>query len=236
MPGDYEDYFELIEKYDCICGGFVWEWCDHAIYKGKTAEGRDMYFYGGDHGEYPQDGNFCMDGLVYPDRTPHMGLLEFKNVHRPARVRVYEQDTGTLVLKNEMNYVDIRDYLNIFYEVSADGKVVAAGKIDEANIPEILPGREAKISLPVTVPDKGKAYLKVLYTLKEADAFREQGHMLGFDEIALANRDPRNQTSLLWQALADTDSFGMPRLTISETPKQLIVEGSNFTYIYNKLL
>ncbi len=233
--GDYEDYFELIEKYDCICGGFVWEWCDHAIYKGKTAEGRDMYFYGGDHGEYPQDGNFCMDGLVYPDRTPHMGLLEFKNVHRPARVRVYEQDTGTLVLKNEMNYVDIRDYLNIFYEVSADGKVVAAGKIDEANIPEILPGREAKISLPVTVPDKGKAYLKVLYTLKEADAFREQGHMLGFDEIALANRDPRNQTSLLWQALADTDSFGMPRLTISETPKQLIVEGSNFTYIYNKL-
>ncbi|NBH73695.1 DUF4981 domain-containing protein [Clostridiaceae bacterium] len=233
--GDYEDYFELIEKYDCICGGFVWEWCDHAIYKGKTAEGRDMYFYGGDHGEYPQDGNFCMDGLVYPDRTPHTGLLEYKNVHRPARVRSYDQETGILVLKNEMNFVDLKDYLEISYEVSADGRAVAAGKIDGADIPKILPGREARLLLPVAVPDKGKVYLKVLYTLKEADDFRKQGHVLGFDEIALANRDPRNQTGLLWLAEAETDSPKLPQLKISETPEQLIVEGSGFTYVYNKL-
>ncbi len=233
--GDYEDYFELIETYDCICGGFVWEWCDHAIYKGKTKEGKDMYFYGGDHGEYPQDGNFCMDGLVYPDRTPHMGLLEYKNVHRPARVCSYEQYTGALVLKNEMNFVDIRDYLDISYEVSADGKGIAAGKIDMVNIPPIPPGRKVEISLPVTVPDKGKVYLKVLYTLKNADDFRKQGHILGFDEIALANDDPHNQTSLLWQAEAKADSPRMQQLKISETPKQLIVEGSSFTYIYNKL-
>ncbi|MCI9163340.1 MAG: DUF4981 domain-containing protein [Lachnospiraceae bacterium] len=233
--GDYEDYFELIEKYDCICGGFVWEWCDHAIYKGKTAEGRDMYFYGGDHGEYPQDGNFCMDGLVYPDRTPHTGLLEYKNVHRPARVSSYDQDTGKLVLKNEMNFVDIRDYLEISYEVRADGRVIAAGKMDEANIPGILPGREGQLFLPVTIPDKGKVYLKLLYTLREADAFRKQGHVLGFDEIPLKNRDPRNQDGLLWQAMAETDSKRLPQLKVSETPKQLIVEGSAFTYVYNKL-
>ena len=73
--GDYEDYFEMIETYDCLCGGFIWEWCDHAIYKGTEENGKDIYYYGGDHGEYPNDGNFCMDGMVYPDRTPHTGLL-----------------------------------------------------------------------------------------------------------------------------------------------------------------
>ena len=70
--GDYEDYFEMIETYDCLCGGFIWEWCDHAIYKGTAENGKDIYYYGGDHGEYPNDGNFCMDGMVYPDKmTPH---------------------------------------------------------------------------------------------------------------------------------------------------------------------
>lgn len=233
--GDYEDYFELIEKYDCICGGFVWEWCDHAIYKGKTDAGKDIYFYGGDHGEYPQDDNFCMDGLVYPDRTPHMGLLEYKNVHRPARVRSYDQKSGILILKNEMNYVDLKDYLDIFYEVSTDGCKISSGKIDSANIPQILPRREAEISLPVQVPEKGRTYLKVFYTLKTADAFRPQGHMLGFDEIALDSSDPRNQTTLAWQTESAVSAKALSQLKVSETPKQLIVEGSAFTYVYSKL-
>ncbi len=233
--GDYEDYFQLIEQYDCICGGFVWEWCDHAIYKGKTTEGRDMYYYGGDHGEYPHDGNFCMDGLVYPDRTPHTGLLEYKNVHRPARVCSYDQDKGILVLKNEMNYVDLRDYLDLSYKVSADGKTVCSGKIREANFPEIPPRGQGKISLPVTAPDRGKAYLKIFYTLKNPEPFRRQGHLLGFDEIALANSDPRNQTSLLWQEKAETARASQPQLEVSETEKQLIVKGKTFLYVYNKL-
>ena len=61
-PGDFEDYFELIHKNDLMCGGFVWEWCDHAIYKGTAKNGKAMYYYGGDHGEKVHDLNFCMDG------------------------------------------------------------------------------------------------------------------------------------------------------------------------------
>ena len=233
--GDYEDYFALIEQYDCICGGFVWEWCDHAIDKGKTAEGRRIYYYGGDHGEYPQDGNFCMDGLVYPDRTPHTGLLEYKNVHRPARVRAYDQASGILVLKNEMNYVDLREYLDISYEVSADGKVVFSGETAAGDIPQILPGKEGQIFLPVTVPEKGKAYLKVSYTLKHAEPFRKQGHTLGFDEIALENSDPCSQISRMWKEEAERTRRSLPQMSVVETPKQLIVKGSTFTYSYNKL-
>lgn len=90
-PGDLEDYFQFIQKYDALCGGFVWEWCDHAIYKGKAENGKGIYYYGGDHGEEIHDGNFCMDGLVYPDRKPHVGLKEYKNIYRPARVELVKR-------------------------------------------------------------------------------------------------------------------------------------------------
>ena len=97
-PGDLEDYFQFIQSHDGLVGGFLWEWCDHGIYKGKMPDGRDIYYYGGDHNEWPHDGNFCMDGLVYPDRRPHTGLLEFKNVYRPARVVKYDRESGMLML------------------------------------------------------------------------------------------------------------------------------------------
>lgn len=233
--GDYEDYFELIDKYDCICGGFVWEWCDHAIYKGQTESGKDIYYYGGDHGEYPQDGNFCMDGLVYPDRTPHTGLLEYKNVHRPARVVAYDQKKGVAFVKNEMNYVDLKNYLDISYEVSVDGHVVLAGMIDHANIPEIPPRTTGKIPFPVQVPEKGKVYLKLIYKLREPDAFREQGYVLGFDEIALPNEASGNHTVAEWQNETNEKAKTLPEIKVSETAKQLIIEGHSFTYIYSKL-
>lgn len=79
-PGDFEDYFQMIQSDDRMCGGFVWEWCDHGIAHGRAKNGKTIYHYGGDHGEVIHDSNFCMDGLVYPDRTPHTGLLEYKNV------------------------------------------------------------------------------------------------------------------------------------------------------------
>ena len=94
---------ELMYKYDKFCGGFVWEWCDHATWEGKAADGRDIFHYGGDAGEFPHDGNFCMDGLVYPDRRSHTGLLELKNVLRPVRVTGYDRRTGALELRNMLD-------------------------------------------------------------------------------------------------------------------------------------
>ncbi len=67
-PGDFEDYFQMIQAEDKMCGGFVWEWCDHAIAHGVAENGKTIYAYGGDHGEVIHDSNFCMDGLVYPDK------------------------------------------------------------------------------------------------------------------------------------------------------------------------
>ena len=109
-PGDFEDYFRLIHENDSMCGGFVWEWCDHGVYAGKAENGKARYLYGGDFGETVHDGNFCMDGLVYPDRRPHTGLLEYKNVHRPARVVSYDQKTQEIRFHNYLDFTDLRDY------------------------------------------------------------------------------------------------------------------------------
>jgi hypothetical protein len=190
-PGDLEDYFQLIQKDDRMCGGFVWEWCDHAIAHGKTESGKTIYYYGGDHDEELHDGNFCMDGLVFPDRTPHTGILEYKNVYRPVRVVSYDQETGKLVLHNYLDFDDLKDYLDIRFEVIKDGlSTVQKGKLSPFSV---MPHTDGVTELNVTIPSEGKIYLKLIYRLKKETPFLKKNFILGFDEILLKNEDGRNQ-------------------------------------------
>ncbi len=236
-PGDLEDYFEIIEQYDEICGGFVWEWCDHAIYKGQAEDGRAIYFYGGDHKEDRHDGNFCMDGLVYPDRRPHTGLLEYKNVYRPARVLSYDQKYGKLLLHNYMDFIDLKDYLFIRYEVTCDGDIKEEGEAGE--LCPVRPHREGEVVLPVSVPEKGRCYLKLYYILKNPTKFLPKGFLLGFDEIPLKNKDGRNQAGVMWNFPTRVDD-GMPsddagQIEVLENDRFLVLKGRKFAYHFNKL-
>lgn len=229
-PGDLEDYFQLIYEYDVLCGGFVWEWCDHAIYQGQAANGKEKYFYGGDFGEEVHDGNFCMDGLVYPDRTPHTGLLEYQNVYRPARAVSFCQKTGELCLENYMNYVDLKDYIDLVYEVNCDGKLLEKKQLTLQD--SVLPHQRGTILLDITVPDCGKCYLKVSYHLKHRTSLMAQGSMMGFDEILLENRDGRNQQTI---ALLENQEQKEAEVQVSETDRFLSIRSDTFFYVYNKL-
>lgn len=232
--GDYEIYFQMFEKYDCLCGGFVWEWCDHAIAKGKAENGKPIYYYGGDHGEGLNDGNFCMDGMVYPDRTPHTGLLEYKNVHRPVRITSYNLASSELVLKNQMNYRNVQECMDLFYEVICDGERINTGKLDLEQIPAVLPHQEGRIKLPLEIPEHGKVYLKVTSRLKNADPFRSQGYELGFDEICLKNADGRNgKVAAWWEAQRCAEST-KASIQTEEEEQFLIIRGETFTYVYHK--
>ena len=228
-PGDLEDYFALINTEDTMCGGFVWEWCDHAVYKGISPNGKKMYYYGGDHGEYPHDGNFCMDGLVYPDRRPHNGLKEYKNVHRPARVVSYQQETGLLTLQNYMDFRNLCSYITATYEVNCDGRVTTSGEVE---IPSIPPHQEASVQLPLRVPEKGKCHLKISYFLKSDTAVLPVGFPLGFDEVPLHNADARNQFA--------TAKLEVPvpsgSLSVEDGCRYLTIIGTDFTYRYDKLI
>lgn len=227
-PGDLEDYFQLIQKDDRMCGGFVWEWCDHAIAHGKTESGKTIYYYGGDHDEELHDGNFCMDGLVFPDRTPHTGILEYKNVYRPVRVVSYDQETGKLVLHNYLDFDDLKDYLDIRFEVIKDGlSTVQKGKLSPFSV---MPHTDGVTELNVTIPSEGKIYLKLIYRLKKETPFLKKNFILGFDEILLKNEDGRNQMALSW--LKKTDQ--VKEIRVHETDTEVTINSKDFTYTLDR--
>ena len=252
-PGDLEQYRQLIEKYDVICGAFVWEWCDHAVYegsmdtdppsaetgaaeKGRNASdgedpvcrprfrdnnGRPVYTYGGDHGELLHDGNFCMDGLVYPDRRPHTGLLEYRNVHRPARAVSYDPLDGKLILKNTLDFTDLKDFLSIRYEVQSDGIETAGGQIAPEELPAIAPHGTGVLQIPVTVPEEGRSFLKLTY-LHCPDSL-----VLGYEEI------PLNDAQLRPAGCGGSSAAG--GITVKETSRYVELCGEDFVYRLSKL-
>lgn len=241
-PGDLEDYFQVIHQYDGACGAFVWEWCDHAIDMGKTTEGKKVYAYGGDHQEYPHDGNFCMDGLVYPDRRPHTGLLEFKNVHRPARVISFDQERKQAKLHNYMDFVNLKDYVTLVYEVKCDGRPIAEGSVETPDIPA---HGEGMLAFDYELPESGKCYLKLNYLLKRATQLLPEGMELGFDEVRLQTADNRNQETVRLlqtasilagkQELSAENEDAKTGIRVIEDDRYLYVEGEKFSYTYYKL-
>ena len=226
-PGDFEDYFQMIQDNDKMCGGFVWEWCDHAIAHGTAENGKTIYAYGGDHGEEVHDGNFCMDGLVYPDRTVHTGLLEYKNVYRPARVISYNKESGELVLHNYMDFDDLKDYVKISYELTQDGLVISKGKLPEVSA---APHSEGKINLKINVPESGKCYLKLIYHLKKELPLLDEDHILGFDEIEVSKEDTKCKLAEKWIPKTVVDS----ELQVNENDTQIHIKGREFAYTIDK--
>ena len=226
-PGDFEDYFQMIQDNDKMCGGFVWEWCDHAIAHGTAENGKTIYAYGGDHGEEIHDGNFCMDGLVYPDRTVHTGLLEYKNVYRPARVISYNKESGELVLHNYMDFDDLKDYVKISYELTQDGLVISKGILPEFSV---APHGEGKTNLKINVPENGKCYLKLIYHLKKELPLLDEDHILGFDEIEVSKEDTKCKLAKKWIPKTVVDS----ELQVNENDTQIHIKGREFAYTIDK--
>ena len=175
-PGCIQEYMEQMEKYPGFCGGFVWEWCDHAVYQGRTPDNRDQYGYGGDFGEFPHDGNFCMDGLVLPDRTPSVSLLEYKNGIRPFTVR---WENGKLYVKNRLDFTELSSFLKLEYQILSDnGEGVSGGMVQ---LPEIFPHEEKVISFEESLAP-GQSLLFTGVTIKEAP-FVPAGHSVGFEQV-----------------------------------------------------
>ena len=229
-PGDFQEYRDLTEKYPRLCGGFVWEWCDHAVFKGLACSGKGIYWYGGDHGELQHDGNFCLDGLVFPDRTPHTGLLEYKNVHRPFRSH-YSAETGLLTLENHLDFLTLSpSWVQATYTLTLDGETRKEGSLP---LPQVAPHADAEIPLALTIPEKGRCFLTVTYTLKHAMPGLPAGHVLGFDDIRIDNADPCNQKAAAMFSVFPKTSAAAPVLTETET--RLTVTAAAFSYTLDKL-
>ncbi|WP_167958462.1 glycoside hydrolase family 2 TIM barrel-domain containing protein [Anaerosporobacter faecicola] len=231
-PGDMEDYFSYIYAHDRFLGGFVWEWCDHGIYMGKTVDGRDQFYYGGDFGEYPHDGNFCVDGMVAPNRIPHPALLEYKNVIRPVRAQFIDAKTGTVLLTNKLDFTNTNDFLSIAYEVTVDGEIQSTGMLETL---ELAPHEQKEVTLSYTLPKEitGRCYLKLTYIQKTDSTLTKAGHILGFDQLLIQH------AATTYEDVTVSQPVGAPKeqtpASIKETQTTITVTGLNYEYVFNKL-
>lgn len=180
-PGGLKEYYDIFYKYDDFCGGCVWEWCDHAVITGYDENNRPKYGYGGDSGEFPHDGNFCMDGLVYPDRRPHTGLLELKNAARPAHI-IKEGDHYSII--NRLDFTNLSDEIYIKWTVKQDGKLVESGEITDLSVPP-----HSTVDLPISLPTISAPRAYVLFEMfkKNSTPLVPAGHSLGIEQFKLSN-------------------------------------------------
>ena len=174
-PGCLEDYWKVIYAHENLMGGCIWEWADHAVWhdlSDKDCKYKYEYTYGGDHGEKMHDGNFCVDGLMFPDRRPHTGALEMKAVYRPIRCELLRD--GTVKFSNT-NYFKSSEGTAINWSVIKDGKEIRSGRIDRA----ILPNNCIYETLDLSADsDYSDYYLNISYTDESGFEIAHEQHLI----------------------------------------------------------
>ena len=185
-PGDLEDYHKVIHSSERFCGGFIWEWCDHSV---PLVPGK--FGYGGDWAERHNDGNFCCDGLVYPDRRVHTGLKEAKQVYRPVRVRKTDK-AGEFEFWNLLAFRNLQELYDCDYEISVNGDIFDKKTV---NLPEIPPFSHVKLQIPEISDildshkkDDEEIFIRFVFTEKEDKIWCKKGFEVCFDQIKIKNK------------------------------------------------
>lgn len=254
-PGDLEDYFAAMQRHPGLVGGYIWEWADHAVDAGPARNGGRKYLYGGDFGDYPNDGNFCVDGMVAPNREPHSGLDEFKNVFRPARVeqimwkregdeQQYEQWDGSadmqavVTLRNHYDFLPLADQVMLMWELYVDGVMQAYRLCDDEETMSALaidPHATGQIMLDglPQISGDGRVSLVLRYLTREALWGMDPLFELGFDQVDLTitNKDGRNQ----WVRRQHEEMFaGDERgadIHVQRRGTSIVLEGVDWRYV-----
>ena len=217
-PGDLEDYHNLFMTSDRLCGGLVWEWADHAVIVGYTDDGKPEYGYGGDSGERHNDGNFCMDALCYPDRTPHTGLLEVKQAYRPVRVTA-GKTAGTFVINSLLRFIDAGEYLDCKWEITYDGGKAA----DSSFTFSVPPMGNAEIYVPEAVSAFEKdAYIRFIFTAKNGYGVFPEGAEVCFDQLKIYTAEKAVQP------VSETAP------TFTGTPLEYRIKAGSAEYVFNR--
>lgn len=199
-PGDLGDYWRLFRSSDRFAGGLVWEWCDHSAATGPLRYTHPRYTYGGDFGDFPHDGNFCVDGLVRPDRTPHTGLLELKQAIAPLAVTAGERE-GVIVLQNYRYFTDLSD-TELVWHLEADGKAVRRGRVEDIGCPP-----EGRVTLTLFDRDdsRGIRTLNLSFRQKHDTPWAEAGHEICRVQLRLEDRDVALPAPAVWPLSVEED-------------------------------
>ena len=220
-PGDLKDYWEIFERYPRLIGGCIWEWADHSIV-GQDESGKSFYLYGGDMGEYPNDGNFCVDGLVFPDRRASSGLEEVKAVYSGVKVTGANWEKGTVQLKNTYDFTNLNEF-ELCWRVMRDGETLQQGKKQISSIP---PHTSKSLSIGMKVPDGAYfgCYLELSIRTLRDTKWEPAGYEIAAAQlempVELLHREAERAGGSLWVQ--------------EEGEEYITVSGEEFTYVFNR--
>jgi len=220
--GNLQDYWDAIDEYKHLQGGFIWDWVDQTIYQ-ENSQGEWYWAYGGDFGdEYAEnDSNFCANGLVAADRSPNPHIYEVKKVYQPLKFSDFNPETGAVKITNKFAFIDLSN-LNHRWEITEDGAIVEQGSLD---IPVIGAGETAEIILKLPERDYDKTaeyHLKIVSTLKKLEGLVPAGHTIAWDQFTLRARS------------ADGETESTSPIEIKTASDKLVISGEKFTVSFGK--
>ena len=218
-PGNLKEYWEAIRAYPRLMGGCVWEWVDHSI-RQHTEDGQEWFAYGGDFGDMPNDGNFCIDGLNFPDRIPYPGLIEYKKILEPALTEAVDLQAGQLKITNRYAFISLA-HLDGHWTVLRDGVLVQQGRLPRLDVPA---GETLLVTLPYHLPegaDGADYWLNLTYSLGEDRPWAGRGHVLATAQFEL----PIPQKPAL---AGPFKPAGLPRLEVEQDGRAIHLHGEDF--------
>ncbi len=183
--GNLREYFEAFETYHGLQGGFIWDWVDQGLRK-VDRKGQAYWAYGGDFGDHPNDANFCINGLVWPDRTPHPAMFEFKKLAQPVSARMLNAKQGRIEIFNKDYFSDL-GWLRMEWRREVDGRIVQRGA---TAVPRIGPRASGVVKLPLKKMDlEGhEAFLTLVFKTRAKLSWAPKGHQVGWEQLALPCR------------------------------------------------
>jgi beta-galactosidase/beta-glucuronidase len=221
--GNLKEYWEAIEGNHGLQGGCIWDWVDQGLIK-VDANGREYWAYGGDFGDEINDHDFCINGLIWPDRTPHPAMWECKKIFQPVSVREVDALAGRFEIFNKHFFLDLSRYVG-YWEVVIDGKAVHKGVLPRLDIP---PRQAQEISIPYELPklEEGiECLLNIQFTLAGACAWADKGHVVGWEQFNLPVTLAPSTVLPVVQ---------MAPLSMSENTAEVTITGETFYIAFDK--
>jgi beta-galactosidase len=223
--GNLQEYWEAVYTYPRLLGGLIWEWHDLGIVR-RSETGEEWIAYGGDFGEEPHSGHFCIDGLLFPDRTPKASILEYKKAIEPVKIEAACAKSGRIKVVNRYDFLTLA-HLRGEWRLMRDGEVVEQGDLPILATPA---GAEEFVQVPLraaSLAADGEYWLHVRFVLAEHTAWAERGHEVAWADLPIGTR--RAEAPVLPTVLH------MMPLLLSESARLLTAEGHDFALVFDKL-
>ncbi len=220
--GNLKEYWDVIETYPGLIGGCIWDWVDQGIRK-KAVNGKEFWAYGGDYGDKPNDLNFCINGLVRPDRTVEPELFEVKRVYQYVAVEPNDLAAGKINVRNKYFYTNLKQF-DAAWSLSEDGVDIQNGAIEPL---DIEPGRAKIVTVPFARPQlaAGAEYwLRVGFTLREDTIWAKKGHEVAAAQFKMPFDAPPNP---------DINVAALPQLSVDQGEREIIVQGERFVVTFD---